>query len=461
MIEKLKNKRSKIIIGMIISLSALLVVYFGVAVYFMYHFYFGSEINSINISGKTVKEVNKLMAAELESYTLSIKERGDKTEQIKAVEVGLKYNSNGEFKSFKDKQNAFKWISAIFNTQGFKMTEGVTYDEALLKERLDKLSCFDSSNVIEPKNPTFKYEGSSYVIVDEVKGSKVDKDTLYKHLGDAILKRDTALDLEAIDCYVKPQYTSKSQKIIETKDKLNKLVSSKITYTFGERSEVVDGALINKWITVDENFEVKLDKDKAKSYVDGLANKYNSVGKAKNFVAASGKTMNVDGGDYGWAINTAKETQDLYESIQKGQTISKEPAYTRTALSYANNGIGNTYVEIDIAKQHLWFYKNGVLMAQGDVVTGNVSRGNGTPKGIYKLKYKQKNAVLRGPGYAAPVTFWMPFNNGIGIHDASWRNSFGGNIYRTNGSHGCVNSPYNLAKTIFDNISVGTPVICY
>lgn len=77
------------------------------------------------------------------------------------------------------------------------------------------------------------------------------------------------------------------------------------------------------------------------------------------------------------------------------------------------------------------------------------------------LNYKQENAILRGENYESKVTFWMPFNGNIGIHDASWRYSFGGEIYKGNGSHGCVNAPKYLAKTIFENIEDGTPIICY
>ena len=49
---------------------------------------------------------------------------------------------------------------------------------------------------------------------------------------------------------------------------------------------------------------------------------------------------------------------------------------------------------------------------------------------VYTLKYKEADAVLRGDkqedgsyGYEQPVDFWMPFNGGIGLHDASWRSS--------------------------------------
>ncbi|MEG0215435.1 MAG: L,D-transpeptidase, partial [Hungatella sp.] len=77
------------------------------------------------------------------------------------------------------------------------------------------------------------------------------------------------------------------------------------------------------------------------------------------------------------------------------------------------------------------------------------------------LTYKERNATLKGENYATPVSYWMPFNGNIGMHDAGWRSSFGGSIYKTGGSHGCVNLPPAAAKTIFENIEKGIPVLCY
>ncbi|MBZ9633607.1 peptidoglycan binding domain-containing protein [Clostridium sp. FP1] len=460
-IIRLIKQHKKIVIGIIISIFTLLVIYFGMAIYFMNHFYFGSTINCINVSGKNVEVVNKQMASKLQTYALNLKERGGKNEQIRANEIGLKYNSDGQFKELKDRQNPYKWILAFFNTDASKMIEGIKYDKQLLKKRVDTLSCFFNSNLIEPKNPSFKYIDKSYVIVGEVHGNKVNKDILYDHILDAILKEQTTIDLEFVNCYVKPQYTSNSPKIMDTKNMLNKYVFSKITYTFGNHKEILDASTINKWLTVDENLEVIFDEKEVKNYIESLSKNYNTVGKNRDFVSSSGKTINIGGGDYGWSINRVKEAQALITAIKEGQTIAKEPAYIQTALSYGVNDIGNTYVEIDLTKQHLWFYKNGDLIAEGDVVTGNASYNHITPRGIYKLKYKQSDAVLRGPGYVSPVNFWMPFNGGIGIHDASWRSVFGGKIYKTDGSHGCINSPYYLAKAIFDNIEAGIPVVCY
>ena len=62
--------------------------------------------------------------------------------------------------------------------------------------------------------------------------------------------------------------------------------------------------------------------------------------------------------------------------------------------------------------------------------------------------------------YESHVDYWMPFNGGIGFHDASWRNKFGGTIYQTSGSHGCVNLPPASVPAFYDMLYKGIPVIC-
>ncbi|WPC39975.1 L,D-transpeptidase family protein [Clostridium sp. JS66] len=459
-IKREEDKHNKIVIGIVISLCALLAIYLGMAAYFINHFYFGSQINHINVSCKTVDEAKQQVEAELGKYTLNLKERGGKNEQIKGTDIALKHNLGGEYKNLKAVQKPLKWISAFFNTENLKMTDAVTYDNGLLKEKMEKLFCFDKRSIVEPKNPDFKYTDKGYVIIDEVNGNKINKDILYNRVTKAIQSGETTIDLEADNCYVNPKYTSKSQRTTDNKNILNKYVSSKITYTIRNHKETIDGSIINKWLKVNENFEVVVDKQKENNYMEALFKNYNTVGKTRSFVATSGNTISIGGGDYGWLVDIDKEIQELDEVIKQGKTIVKEPFYAQTAFSHDSNDIGNTYVEINISRQHLWFYKNGSLIVQGDVVTGNASN-HGTPEGIYSLKYKDRNAVLVGPGYRSPVNFWMPFNGGIGIHDASWRSEFGGSIYRGDGSHGCVNCPYYLAKTIFDNIEAGTPVVCH
>ncbi|MCR3759453.1 L,D-transpeptidase family protein [Clostridium felsineum] len=456
-----KSKRKTVTIGIGIVLGILLVIYLGMAKYFTNHFYFGSKINDISVSGKTVDQVKSEMNSKLKNYTLKIKERDGKSEIIKAEDIKVKYDSQGNYSSFKNKQSPYKWVASVFSSNNSKMTDKISYDDKLLQQKLNSLACVGGSTVVEPKNPSFNYTDKGYVVIKEVRGNKVNKDIIYNKIEKALKNQDSTIDLEKIGAYVEPKYTSKSPKVKETKDLLNKYIASKITYNLGNNKETIDGSVINKWLKVDDNLNVTINDSQEKNYLNGIFSPCNTIGKQRSFATSSGNTINVSGGDYGWSINTTKEMQDLNDAIKKGETKEKDPTYSQKAASHDANDIGNTYVEVDLSKQHLWFYKNGSLVVQGDVVTGNVSLNDTTPAGVYRLKYKERNATLKGQGYSSPVSYWMPFNGGIGIHDANWRTQFGGNIYLTNGSHGCVNSPFDLAKTIYENIDAGTPIVCY
>ena len=133
---------------------------------------------------------------------------------------------------------------------------------------------------------------------------------------------------------------------------------------------------------------------------------------------------------------------------------------TRSAPKSSISGSG-TYIEISIDQQHMWFYEDGKLVLDTSVVTGNADGEHNTPPGSYAIQDHAMNVTLIGDDYETPVTYWMGFNGGIGIHDADWRSSFGGDIYEGNGSHGCVNTPYEKVKVIFEHTEVGTPVYVY
>lgn len=456
-----KKKPNKFIQYSIISFSVMLIIYFSISMYFRNHFYFGSVINGIDATGKTVEELDKEISAKVAAYTLELEERGNVKEQIKASEIGLKYDGENKSQSFKEMQNSSLWISSLFKPKESKKYNVVTYDEVKLKESFDKLACFDSKKITEPKNAGVIYSDGGYQIVKEVNGNKVKKDALYSNVVKAIQSGETKLNLDSVNCYENPKYTSNSEKAKETKDTLNKYITSKITYTYNGGSEVLDGSEIHNWLNVDSDLTISFDQIKMKSYVNKLAKNYNTLGKKRSFTTTLGTSVEVSGGNYGWKVNVNGEIQDLISIIKEGEIINKKPKYSQTAETNNVNDIGSTYVEINLAEQHLWFYKNGSLVVDGDVVTGNVSLNRSTPTGVYRINYKEKDATLKGEDYSTPVTYWMPFNGNIGIHDAWWRKVFGGDIYLTNGSHGCVNAPVNVANTIFNNITAGTPVVCY
>ena len=453
------EKREAIeLLGIIVA--AMLLLYLLISFYFTSHFFFSTTINGADVSFKSERQADQSIRRYTENYKLLLIEREGNTDVITGQEAGLEYKNKAYVKEALNEQKSLHWIGLFFKKQEFISVNLCFYNENELNLKLNQLNCFKQAK-IEPENVSYQYTDGHYQMVKEIYGNRIEKEKLKATVADSLLKGETKLDLDANSCYINPVYTMKSPKAYKTLRHLNKCASTHVTYLFGSKREVVDGNVIQYWIAVDENLDIILDKDKVRAYVKAMSKKYDTVGVKRSFKTSLGTMVDIEGGIYGWKIDQEGETSALAENINSGRILIREPVYIQKAVSRAGNEIGETYVEINITRQHMWFYKDGRLIAQGPVVTGNPNRGNATVTGAYMLNYKQEGAVLSGPGYEAGVQYWMPFYGNIGIHDAKWRRAFGGEIYKKNGTHGCVNAPYYLAKTIYKHIESGIPIICY
>lgn len=446
--------------NILIPILSIILIYLIISLYFINHFFFNTVINGIDLSLKAHNETGHVVRNYIKGYKLQLIERNGGTQEITGQAIQMQYNKGNSIPEILRKKNPLTWISSLFKEQKYYVNDLFVYDVNDLDNEINNLNCL-KKDIIEPQNVDFKYSSGSYELIEEVQGNKILKDKLYEAIKLSILKGDLKLDIDEKRCYNNPKYTLNSDKTPETLRLLNKYVSANINYKFGSESEIVDGDKINKWFIIDENLDVLIDKTGVMGYIKELSRKYDTVGMKRSFKTSTGKVIEVEGGLYGWKIDLAAETKALLKNIDLGETLEKEPIYAQKALFRGADEIGDTYVEVNITRQYLWFYKNGKLITQGPVVTGNPNRGHSTVTGTYMLNYKQKDATLRGTNYASEVTYWMPFFGNMGIHDASWRHSFGGEIYKRNGTHGCINAPLYLAKTIFDNIEEGIPIISY
>lgn len=234
-----------------------------------------------------------------------------------------------------------------------------------------------------------------------------------------------------------------------------------ITYQFGDQSEVLDNDRILSWLKEQEDGSVAIDEQQAKAFVKELAEKYDTAYTTRTFHTTGGRDIQIAQGDYGWRIDQEAETKHLLELLAAKQSATCEPIYAQTAAVHSKNDWGTTYVEVSLTDQYLWLYKDGHCILESYFVSGNPTRGHATPKGIYGLTYKTRDATLSGEGYDSKVKYWMPFNRNVGLHDAPWRKTFGGQIYKNNGSHGCINLPPANAAKIYENVDKNTPVIVY
>lgn len=450
-----------------ITLGILAALYIGISIYFMSHFYFGTTINGYDSQFKTIDEVKSYMKEYGRNYSLTLKERLDREETITSSDIGLTFSDDGKIEKLKENQNGFLWISCLWKDNTYEKAVTFEYDEKALKDKFDSLNCFKKEMVIAPKNayPRYSKYNKKYIIVNEVEGNTVKKEELFAKIEYAIQNDEHTIDIEKADCYENPEYNREHEKVIAANELMNQYAASKITYDMDYTKEVVDHEDIHKWLSVDKDYNVTIEKDKIREFMAWMGEKYNTVGRGRKFTTPGGSQITVYGGTYGWRLNQVDETEKLYKLIKKGAVKEREPLYIQKGLPRDKKGhdIGDTYIAISLSGQYMWFYKNGECIISTSVVTGNPSKGRSTPKGTYAIAFKQRNHTLRGEGYASFVNYWLPFYEyrGIGIHDASWRNSFGGSIYRSNGSHGCVNTPYGAVQYIYQNVEPGTPVIVY
>lgn len=422
-----------------------------------------TRINGIDASGKTVEQVRAELEKGMLGYTLQITGRNSLRENITGEEIGLHAEFDGSLEKILEGQEPGEWVSRLKSGDTHEISTMLAFDEELLAQKIDSLKCLEPERMEASEDARiseYDSEIMGYTIIPETQGTVVDRDVLLQAAGEAVRSLTPQLSLREAGCYKEAAVKADDEGLLALAAELNTYTGAVVTHVFGNRKEVLDGDEIHKWLSV-ENGEVILNEASVSDYVKSLAEKYNTAYKAKSLKTTYGPSVTISGGNYGWRIDQKKETEAVLAVIRAGEQQTREPEYSQTAASHGENDYGSTYVEINLTAQHLYFYKEGRLVTESDFVSGNASRGWSTPAGAYPLTYKQRNAVLKGENYRTPVSYWMPFNGGIGMHDANWRGSFGGSIYKTNGSHGCINLPPAIAQTIYENISAGTPVLCY
>lgn len=426
-------------------------------------FFPNTNINGIDASGKTIEAVKAEIETGLSAYELKIIARGGAEGVITKDDIDLHSEFDGSMEAILVAQNPKEWVKYLGTPSEHQIETMIVFDEEKLEEKLKELPFMDKASMEEPENARISdYDSASksYSVIPATEGTELLEENVKKAVRNAVMNLSPQVDLEAEECYTKAAVDENDESLNALAGELNMYVGAVVNHTIGDTTEVLDGDRIHEWLTVDGQ-NVILDESQAAAYVKELADKYDTAYKSKTLKTTYGSTVTITKGNYGWRINQSAETAAVLEAVKAGEQVTREPEYLQKAASHGENDYGNTYVEINLTAQHLYFYKDGEMIVESDFVSGNAARGWSTPAGAYPLTYKQRNATLRGEGYATPVSYWMPFNGGIGLHDASWRGSFGGTIYKTNGSHGCINLPASVAKTIYENISQGDPVLCY
>ena len=433
-----------------------------------HRFVVGTIINGVPVSGMTTADAEAYIEGYFNGgYTLEIEDTEGVREAITDTSIGYTVDVTGDLEAILKEENDGGRVSGPGVEHRYTVDAELKYDEAALRALLENMAFVKNASPTSDAYITPYEEGKAFSIVPEVQGTEIDMDKLMAAVKDALNSQTRLLKVENLDCYKTIQVTADNADLNQMCANLNRYKDINITYVFGDQQEILPGLEAVKWIDGVSGSTVQVNQQKVAEYVKYLADKYDTYGKPHTFTSTSGRQVSVNG-DYGWQINQAEEAVALTRMVQNGTNQTREPAYSRTAASRTGNDFGTTYVEVDMGLQHIYMYENGTLIAEAPIVTGNVAKGWTTPEGLYTLYYKERDRVLRGPkradgtySYESPVSYWMPFNGGSGLHDASWRGKFGGEIYKNNGSHGCINIPPKTAAVIYEHVYKGIPILCF
>ena len=466
--EKPKKRVAAKVLAIIgIVLVVLIAAYFGAAYYFSNHFFLKTSVNGHNCAGMTVEEVEALMQTQVDEYVLHMKGRDGKVEEIKGKDIDMRYNRIDLISDAMEAQNELLWVVGFYEDSPIEATIEFVYDESKLDALISELDCVQKENQVAPVSAKPVYDGNAYVIEPENLGAQIDLKKLNAGVDAAIAKLDEELDLHTAGCYVEPKFTEDSEEIIAVTEALNTCIQSDITYSLADITVEVDKEDIVDWISADQNAELKFNKKKMMKFIDKLCKEYNTPDGTQKIVTPTGKKASVPNGKKGRKVGREAEYKQLKKDIQLGEMTIREPILSQRETAAGEVEWGDTYLEVDIAQQHMWYIKDGEVVFESDVVTG--SPGRDTPTGYFTILEKLSPKILRGyyPNgkleYETRVQYWARVTwSGVGFHDATWQAKFGGQRYRQGyGSHGCINMPYGKIAQLYGMIKKGCPVVIH
>lgn len=484
--------------------------YLGIAFYYTDGFSFGTWINGVYCTGKSVEEVNAELLkqdfrAELEVvYPIcggaELAEAERKSSHFVLEEQTARPDYTRSLQLLLQRQSPLLWVRNLFLPEGgYELTPAVIvtkegealFEKQFLADETVLAECDREACIRLEKDETegFRlYDG---------KKNRLDAEKALQECLMAVRQGEESIVLSSA-CYYDEEADAVEKEQVALYQELQEFLNFEIVYDMGaeqvrfDRKALVDlletaeqkekqskdkaadretesngenpaGREENRKFTFVRNEEgiLNWDEEKVAAAIDQLADHYDTYGKPRQFTMTGGKVITLEKGNYGTQLDRKSEVKWLSEALAEKKSETHVPVYLREAYVRGENDIGDTYIEINMTKQKLWFYQEGELKIETSIVTGNMMRRRATPEGVYSVYSKQKNRILRGPGYASHVNYWMPVKGGVGIHDALWRDEFGGDIYKKEGSHGCINLPLEAAEELYGMIEVGVPVVMY
>ncbi len=465
-------------ITIIILLSMIIMTVTGfcaVCGFYSSNFLCGTRMNGIDIGGMNVEKASEYLTGrygegiDYSNVTVLFKGRDGYKESVDPKDIGLKVDMTAQLTELMSSQKPYDWPVYYLDPIDYEAAPEFTFDEDKLHAVIDDFECIKEIDEDQVDLVEIQKTADGYTLFNNV-ADIPDEGAIYECAADSIKNaRSNDVVIDFSDCYIPHEIPSEFNDTVKLYEKISKVADAKIEYSDYPLSYELDGSKCVKWLVtgkdglpiLDENGDLVFDEDRIEQCTEKLAEVFNTSGGVVEWKKQNGETVSLKNQMQGYMIDQDAEALRIKESLLRGGVMKRAPLYVQTGPGRGRDVVGKTYIEVDMGAQKLYYYVNGILKLKTDVVTGNLRRGNGTPEKLCYVYFKQKNRTLRGANYATFVYYWMAVTGHIGIHDATWRGKFGGEIYKTDGSHGCINIPKNMAAKLYDMVEVGTPCVMY
>lgn len=450
------KKRKGILIGTGI-LAIFVLAFLLTTQYFNHRFLPNTIVDHVNVSRLSVDEAIKKMENSPDNKNLTLYIGQKKWQEIDKTPFMDSSAIRDELQKAKDQQNAFAWPVAFFKKDQIQ-THSIMNANKIEQFKPTIESDIQDYNIDKkgPVNASLNFVDDRLVFTESHDGTKLDVKKATSAILKGIANNQNSLDLANL--VQKPKITKDSPILKEKVQQVKKIGDLEAYYDFNGKKVQIPQSEIKSWITLDMNGNVTLNQEKVAAYVQKMAKQYNTYKHEVPFKSTEEGTVKLPADVYSWSINVPAETAALTEEILAGKNFTRYPITTGSA-SPKGPFVGKTYIEVDLSKQHMWYYKDGQMVLDTDIVSGKPTQE--TPTGFFYVWNKERNKTLTGQGYSSPVAYWMPINwNGVGIHDSDWQSAYGGTRWKDGfGSHGCINTPPKVMAKLYNETAVGTPVV--
>ena len=362
-----------------------------------------------------------------------------------------------------------------WSLRGRGSAQNVTLDAA----SLDTAKPEADANRVErtaPQDARVSFEDGKFTLQAETGGNTLRDGAVHDAIAQALTgvvdmgqePQTIEAELTDIDCYEMPEITEENtafdmqESFEEALDGFSLTVNFEKAapqLSFEQPTQTISQEQAQALVTLNADGTVMVDEAGVRALADGWAALYDIPDTKYQFKSEVDGYVPIQFLDVSYKVDCDALTKELRErlrTLDAGEVVPE--------IVCCRNGepfdIKDTYIEVDITNQKVTFYKDGERIVFTDVVTG-LPDGHQTITGLFYTYYKATDIWLDGPDYHVFVKYWVSMTDLYGLHDASWRSNFGGDYYLYAGSHGCVNTPEEAMKTIYDNVTDGIPILSY